>query len=78
MTRWSRPAQPQHRQGPGLGLTLELLDLSRVAIDLKVGAGLDTVLVDGCTVEGSGSLLLCVVVSQARRLATSRDLWASG
>ena len=60
--------------GAGPELTLQLLYLTRVAIDIKVGASLDTVLVDGCSVESSSRLSLCVVIAQASGLATSRDL----
>lgn len=55
-------------------LTLKVRDLVVVVSYLKVRARLAAVLVDGGPVESSRSLRLCVVVPEAGRLATSRDL----
>ncbi len=55
-------------------LTLQVLHFVGVVAGIEICLGLEARLVDGRPVEGSRSLLLCVVVPQRSGLSTSRYL----
>ncbi len=61
-------------QSRPLGLTLQILHLVDVVAGVEIGLCIKPGLVDGGPVEGSRSLLLCVVVPQRSGLSSSRNL----